>query len=141
MAPAVSATTAHGPNITPEEDLALARSWINVSEYVVDMDKDIFWDRVADIYVKQPEVSQPCTAGSLRSRFSTLQKHTQEYNADEAKYRRAIPSGETEEDTVKNIKTYYRMSNKVLNKKKERVPAPVFKSIDLAHSLATCPKF
>lgn len=61
--------------------------------------------------------------------------------ADEAKYRSAIPSGETEAEAVKNIMAYYRVSNKVLNKMKERVDAPIFKSVDAAHLLATCPKF
>lgn len=141
VSPAASATTARGPNISPEEDLALARSWINVSEYIVDMDRDCFWEKVADVFVKQPEVSEQRTPGSLRSRFSTLQKQSQKYNAAEAKYRSAIPSGESEAETVKNIMTYYRVSNKVLNKKKERVPAPMFKSVAAAHLLATCPKF
>lgn len=66
-------TTHRGLNITPAEDLALARSWVSVSESTADMDRDLFWTRVRAVFVQQPEAMAARTTASLRSRFSTQQ--------------------------------------------------------------------
>ncbi|GAB0494236.1 hypothetical protein MMPV_005527 [Pyropia vietnamensis] len=47
-------STSRGLNVTPAEDLALARSWICVSESVADMDADKFWDH-----------GRPCAPGGV----------------------------------------------------------------------------
>lgn len=134
------ASSGRGLNVTPAEDLALARSWVSVSESVNSMDADKFWDRVASTFATQPEAMKARTAVSLRSRWSTLQRQAQKYNVAEQQYRAAIPSGESEEDTVANIMELYQQTNKVPTSSGLR-PAPVFKSVEAAHLLACCPKF
>lgn len=48
------------------------------------MDRDLFWTRVRAVFVQQPEAMAAQTTASLRSRFSTLQRQVQKYNAAES---------------------------------------------------------
>lgn len=129
-----------GASFSPEEDLALARAWTQTSESVVDMSHEAFWHQVSDVYASQPEAVTPRTEHSLRSRWTPLQRTAQKYLAAASLYRSSIPSGEVEEDTMRNIMELYRKNNMVKGKNGSR-PAPVFKSVAAATMLSKSPKF
>lgn len=129
-------TSNRGTNFSPAEDLALARSFVRVSQLVAEMEADSMWIKVANVYASQPEAVTARSAHSLRCRWSCLQRTAQKYIAAEKLYRANIPSGETEEDTVAHVQELYSNRNNVSGQL-----APVFKSTAAAALLATCPKF
>lgn len=111
-----------GPAFSAAEDLALARAWVATSEFVLDMNAEVFWDRTAALYIAQPGVVFPRTSHSLRSRWSGLQRMVQKYLAADKLYRSSIPSGEVEDDTKRHVMELYQKNNQVSTKPRT-VPA------------------
>lgn len=129
-----------GNNFTPEDDLALARVWLNCSRRPIDQNAETFWADAAEAFNKEPTVIVSRTMASLKCRWTTLQRVSQKYLAASKLYRANIPSGETEEDTLKNIMTLYREKNKKTVDGKVRVPQ-VLKSLQAVMLLSEHPKF
>jgi len=101
----------------------------------------VFWEKTADTFKTQPEVLRARSAARLRSRWSVLQRVVQKYLSADKQYRRSIPSGEVEEDTVASVMKLYCGISQMASKSGEKVDAPDFQSVEAALLLATAKGF
>lgn len=127
-------------NVSPEEDLALSRSWISASTTVLDEDCESFWKKCGVVFGDQPETDKPQLSGILHGRWGTSSRIMQKYLAAEKRYQSSIPSGETEKDTLDSVMHLYRQKN-AQNLKKNTVPVSTISSMAVVHRLSLHPKF
>lgn len=129
-----------GPNFSPEEDYALAKSWVSASQSTSDMKSEQFWAEVLKRFNSQEGVMGNRTSGSLETRWRTVSRVSQKYLAADKTYRSVMHSGETEEDIRRNVMKVYREQNKYKDKGVLRTPG-VIKFMDAVWLLSKYPKF
>ena len=129
-----------GSNFKPDDDLALAKCWLAVSQQTREQNAETFWARVADQFAQHNALHSRSPA-SLKCRWNTVQKVTQKYLAANKLYRANIPSGETEKDTIGNVMQLYRERNATVDKEGTRKVAAPVRFLDAVMLLSTHPKF
>ena len=132
-----------GGSYTPEDDAALARCWVAISEEHEDQDSAMFWESVAHAYEPQLDSCQRSrSATSLPSRWQTMQRVVQKYLAAERiYYSHPQPSGTTIEEVRHDIMMLYcRRTRKKDRNGVERDGEPL-KSLSAVEILRKCPKF
>ena len=132
-----------GLSFTPEDDdAALARSWVNVSEGHDEQNAALFWDAVRNSFHAQSSVSScSSTAESLRSRWATLQRVVQKYLAAEKAYRSKPVSAETSQDCKRNVMHLYCSRNKRKDSYGIFRDGPPLRPLDAVAILRDWPKF
>ena len=137
-------TRPRGGNFTPSHDLALAQSYLSTSETADDLTADRFWNRVAELFVEQPEQEEhpiDRTLNSLKNRFSHISRVAQKYLQCDKTYRQKIPSGQTEEDTLREIMILYQKTHEVKNAAGELKDAPRVRFLEAVRLLSKSPKW
>ena len=131
-----------GLSFTPDDDAALARSWVNVSSRHDEQNSHTFWEGVRKVFLEMDGLSSiDRTADSLRCRWNTLQRLVQKYLSAEKAYNARRVSGETAQDALSNIMRLYcsrskkRDCNGIL---RDGQPLRSMLAVDI---LRNCPKF
>ena len=76
--------SAKSRNISPSEDIILAKSCVSVSQTTSNMRAELFWSEIHKLYQrKNSPTAIPRTSGSLETRLLTLSRVTQKYLAAE----------------------------------------------------------
>eukprot|EP00171_Calliarthron_tuberculosum_P020168 IDg20168t1 len=130
-----------GGSYSPEEDTALARSWVSVSTQHDEQNAIEFWGSVASIFVDQPEVDAPRIGESLRCCWGTLQRIVQKYLAAERQCEKNPVSRETSEDVKAKLMRLYRARTKKADKTGVVREDPPLRSVGAVDILLPVPKF
>ena len=86
------------------EDLALCKSFINVSEDPIagtDQRASIFWSTIFEKFKAQVEADNSRTETALQSRWVAINKLCKKFSGYFGEVQRSNPSGTTEEDMTK----------------------------------------
>ena len=131
-----------GKAFSPEDDCALSKAWIEVSQRHEEQNSPTFWSSVAEMYSSYYGVTAPQrTPDSLRSRWSVLQRLVKKYLAAERAYLSRKVSGENEVDQRENIMKLYCSRIKKQDAFGIMRDGPPLRSLGAVDVLPYCPKF